>query len=489
MFKSISATIPADSDLPDRSRVLDLRQRVLMGTFYDGLNYEFHQEKNGAGEYVPLVSRQPSIRYGLCRLVVDETVAMLFGESRFPDLDCEDEDTRNNLALIEDECGLVRAMREAALFGSCGSVCVLMRVLGKRPYFDVMQTLFLTPTWQKNAPDQLESVRERYKVRGQAMADAGYSIKSSDLQAWFWFQRIWDMQTESWFLPLKVSDLKRGKSFLLDTARTVEHRFGFVPMVWIRNLPGGDQVDGDCTFRAAIETSIEIDYQLSQAGRGLKYSSDPTLMIKEPAFGDGQFVKSAANALLVSEKGDAKLLEIGGTAAAAVIEYVRVLREMALESVHGNRANADKLSAAQSGRAMELMNQPMINLVDQLRDAYGTNGLLPLLRMVVAASALYPMALHGDALPLASGVRVALKWPPYFSPTQADRQGEATTLTTLVTGGILSKEDAVKQVCETMDIPDAQAAMARIKADEAAVDARLAEQPAVATQAKETVES
>ena len=34
---------------------------------------------------------------------------------------------------------------------------------------------------------------------------------------------------------------------------------------------------------AAIETKIEIDYQLSQAGRGLKYSSDPTLLIKEPA--------------------------------------------------------------------------------------------------------------------------------------------------------------------------------------------------------------
>jgi len=37
----------------------------------------------------------------------------------------------------------------------------------------------------------------------------------------------------------------------------------------------------------------------------------------------------------VSEKGDARLLEIGGTAAAAVIEYVRTLRELALEGIHG----------------------------------------------------------------------------------------------------------------------------------------------------------
>ena len=80
---------------------------------------------------------------------------------------------------------------------------------------------------------------------------------------------------------------------------------------------------GACTFRAAIETQIEIDYQLSQAGRGLKYSSDPTLLIKEPATTDSEIIKGAGNALVVTEKGDAKLLEIGGTASAAVIEYVR----------------------------------------------------------------------------------------------------------------------------------------------------------------------
>ncbi len=141
----------------------------------------------------------------------------------------------------------------------------------------------------------------------------------------------------------------------------MKHGLGFVPMVWIRNLPGpsstGDAADGACTFRTAIETQIEIDYQLSQAGRGLKYSSDPTLLIKEPASTDSEIVKGAGNALVVSEKGDAKLLEIGGTASAAVIEYVRTLRELALESVHGNRANADRLTAAQSGRALELMNQ------------------------------------------------------------------------------------------------------------------------------------
>ena len=145
----------------------------------------------------------------------------------------------------------------------------------------------------------------------------------------------------------------------------------------------------------AIETQIEIEYQLSQAGRGLKYSSDPTLLIKEPATTDSEIIKGAGNALIVSEKGDARLLEIGGTASAAVIEYVRTLRELALESVHGNRANADRLTAAQSGRALELMNQGLIWLADNLRVSYGEGALLSLARMVLGASQIYQLRVMG----------------------------------------------------------------------------------------------
>ena len=164
-----------------------------------------------------------------------------------------------------------------------------------------------------------------------------------------------DDTSEIWYLPWAVHD-PAGQP-VRDNARSVTHGLGFVPIVWIRNLPGGDGIDGACTFRAAIETNIEIDYQLSQAGRGLKYSSDPTLLIKEPAISDFEIVKGAGNALVVSEKGDAKLLEIGGTACEAVISYVRTLREFALESLHGNCASAERLTAAQSGQGTRI-NEP-----------------------------------------------------------------------------------------------------------------------------------
>jgi hypothetical protein len=249
--------------------------------------------------------------------------------------------------------------------GSVGSVVVLMRVLRGRVFWSVLQSLYLTPDFDPEAPDTLVRVTERYKVRGAALKVAGYDIADDKLQADHWFQRVWDTAAETWFIPQPVTE--QDKPPVVDVARTVTHELGFVPMVWIRNLPGGTDPDGWCTFRPAIETVIEIDYQLSQAGRGLKYSSDPTQLIKEPAATDGQMVRSPANALAVGEGGDAKLLEIGGTAA-AVMEYTRGLRKAALESMPAIlffKANPTTITwgaspAHRKGRARGLAKPPHV---------------------------------------------------------------------------------------------------------------------------------
>jgi hypothetical protein len=241
-------------------------------------------------------------------------------------------------------------------------------------------------------------------------------------------------------------------------------------MVWIRNLPGGDDIDGACTFRPAVETNIEIDYQLSQAGRGLKYSSDPTLLIREPASADGEFIRGGGNALVVSEKGDAKLLEINGTASAAVIEYVRALREFALEGVHGNRASADRLTTAQSGRALEMMNQGLIWLADNLRVSYG-DGLLKLARMVLRASELFVLRVRGETVAPLPLVRLNLIWPRWYPPTAEDRQYDANSLRILQSNGLISRETAVKSIADVYGMDAVSTELARIAAEAAALPA------------------
>ena len=466
MFDTICELISRDPDYPTRTSVLDTLTRVLNGRLYDVLPYDFHDERSAAGEYIPLRKRKPSVRYPLCRIVVEDSVSLLFSEGHFPTIDCVDRKMQSSLASIVRDSHLNLVMTEAAIRGSVGSVAILMRVLDGRVFFQVLDSLYLAPTWNPKEPDTLLTVTERYKVSGHQLLNNGYD--KIDPTVDHWFQRSWDNYAETWYDPSPVSS---GPPVVIDTRRTVRHDLGFVPIVWIRNLPGyastGDPNDGTCTFRAAIETQIEIDYQLSQAGRGLKYSSDPTLLLKEPFGTDTDIVKGAGNALVVGEKGDARLLEIGGTAAAAVIDYIRTLREFALESIHGNRSSPDRLTTAQSGRALELMNQGLLWLADNLRITYGEVALLSLARMIVRASSRYPLrTAEKSLLPMDPTATLSLKWPRWYPMSAVDRQLDATTLETLMNSGLISRASAIKAIANTYDIDDVAVELQQSAADQ-----------------------
>ena len=296
MFKTLTDRIARDKDYPERCFTLDIYARVLDGVIYDHLPYAFHEEKNNIGEYVRLRDRRPCVRHNICRIVVDDAVSLLFSEGHFPSAESDDRDTQAALcAIIRDTCS-DEVMVEAATLGSVGSAAIHMLALKQedathRLFYRPYSTEYLTPMFKPEAPDELASLTETYKVKGSELSGRGYAIAEEDLAADFWFQRRWDETDETWFVPWLVRDADRDDAQFRperDAARSVRHGLGFVPWVWIRNLPGKlrliggsgsppsySGIDGACTFAAAIETMIEIDYLLSQGGRGLKIRDGP----------------------------------------------------------------------------------------------------------------------------------------------------------------------------------------------------------------------
>ena len=489
-WQSLSKSMSSDADLPSRAgRILALTA-VLEGRHYDHLRNAFSDEVNGAGEYVPLSKRRPSVRAGLCRTVVDDSVALLASEGHFPVVHATNKATSDAIASWAKDRKLNEVMADAATRGSVGSVALLFRVLKGKPFVSVLTTPFLTPTWDPEDPDSLLRVTERYKVKGADLRSQGYTIPLDCDGESYWFQRSWDDLEETWFQPLSVKAAKDGATAVKDADRSVVHGLGFLPLVWIRNLPGGDEVDGGCTFEAAVSTSIEVDYQLSQAGRGLKYASDPKLVIRDPAGADKPLTGGASTALTLSDPtSEAKFLEINGTAANAVLEHVRYLRSIALESVHGSRADADRMSAAQSGRAMELMNQSLVWLADRLRTSYGEGALLSLCRMLCAASSKVTggLVIGGQKISGLSPDGLMLQWPPWFTPTAADQAATASTLAALTAAGIVSRETATRVVAPGLDVEDLAAERKQVAKETAESDAR-AKALAAMVQAKETLE-
>jgi hypothetical protein len=477
MFKRIASKIKKDDDFPARAFEIDIFNRILDGTFYDHLEYYFYEEVDSCNITIPLIDRRPSVRLRLAKMVVDDSVSLLFGDGHFPTFETENDELRKQLDDIKKYTHLNEMMSHAATRGSVGSVAILMKIIDGYVSFKPLCTEFLTPVFSDANPDVLVSITEKYKVKGRDLLAYGYS--GLEDHQFYWIERVWDDINETRFLPypvIKDPEVETVKE--IDQLRSVEHALGFVPIVWIKNLGDKNGIDGRCTFEAAIDNNIEIDYQLSQAGRGLRYAGDPTLLIKDDGdLADSKSLKkSPARALVLQgDKSDAKYLEIDGTACDAVLKFVEAIRKIALQNVGGNTVNPDKISTAQSGKAIELLYQPLVWLTDRLRVSYG-KGLLQLINMVMLASHKFEIKMNspliGDAqstppvknLDLTSPV--TLRWPSFFGATNSDKLQVAQALNTLKDNFIISQETAVKTVANDYSIADINQEIAQIKKDE-----------------------
>ena len=453
--------LKVDKDWSFRETRLYILQKFLNGTIYDNLE-PFHLEYTGqddTGQYVPLVRRRPSIIYRIPKIIVDASVSMLFGEGHFPVPRCEHENTTQFLQYITRVCDLQGTMIDAARKGSIGSVVILVKVLEGHFYFEALHTVHLIPVFKRTQPKVLEKLQEKKKVDGAALRAQGYDIPEDKTRETYYVMREWTETEEIYYQPFDENK-NDDETFVpqKDEKRSSKHDLGFVPATWIKNLPKSGGMDGHSTFEDILDICIEIDYQLSQHGRLLKYNSDPTLVIKNPTSLDGQELTKGIGALNLDEKGDAYLLEITTGATKSVIEYVKALREMALEIVRGNRANPDKVHGAQSGEALKMLNFELVSLVEEMRITYGEYGLQQvycmILNMVESGKIEFDFDKSVPQPDKNCQGHIMLDWPAWYPPTALDKFNEAKTLSSLTKDGILSHKTATETIADEYNILD-----------------------------------
>ena len=459
-----------DKDWSHRSARLHILQKFLNGSIYDNLE-PFHHEYTGGtdtGTYVPLIKRRPCIIYKLAKIIVDTSVSMLFGEGHFPVPRCEEhEDTTQFLQFITRKFDLRSVMIDAARKGSVGSVVVLIKILSGKFYFESIHSIHCTPIFNRENPSELIKLIEKKKVDGDSLRSQGYTVKKDDLKIDFYLQREWTQTQEIYYQPYKVEDEeKENFSPVEDKDRTATHDFGFVPAVWIKNLPKSTGIDGHSTFEDLLDINIEIDYLLSQHNRLLRYNSDPTLVIKNPASLEGTQITKGIGALNLDEKGEAYFVEITTGATKSVMEFLKALRELALEMVRGNRSNPDKVHGAQSGEALKMLYFELISLVEEMRLTYGEYGLVTLYSMClkIVKSDKYELDL-GEYMPNTNEEcenHLTLDWPAWYTPSALDKFNEAQTLATLIENQIISHETATTNIADEYNILDIDAEMKAI---------------------------
>lgn len=473
-FKELYKSDPKYNWLTDRQLTLLMYDKILDNEFYNIIQKPFYKEQTGeyTGNYVPISERRPCAKYNICKKVVDDATALLFGSSHFPSIHCADEKTRRALQLVAKHIKLQQKFLEAARMGAIGSVAIHVGMFNGVPFVQPLKSIFLTPAFENDVSDMLLSVEQLQRAPGNELISIGYTgLKKDDI---YWFRRVWDKKREIYYNPLPVDKYdprdpeKSTGKFSEDPERTTTHGLNFIPIVWIKNLAGGNCVDGECTFEGSIDLMITRDYQMSQGDRGLRYSSDPTLVVKQPmALGGESRIHGADRALIVPQDGDAKLLEISGAASKAIVDFSKTLRENGLEMSHGNRADTSKLSVAQSGKAMEMMNQDLVWSVEKLRTFYGEGGLVDTLYILLHL-------LSQDNIILRGGIKVpsvkktediSLVWEDWYPTTPDDLQKTGLGLAALTQSKIVSLRTATRKVSETFNIEDIDAEREQVEED------------------------
>lgn len=469
-FAEIAGLYERDRHFPLRV----LRQRILTafrdGSFFDVLGVPFQQETTEDGSYVPLRKRKPTLHVSWVNEVIEDVGALLFGEGHFPEIETDSEELSEAVQQLIEEADLRTIMSEAVLRASVGSAVLFIRFMGKpgklRPIVSVTDSTWYVPEFDSADPKKLVGLVERYKVKGSDLRALGYAIPEDDLNADWWWKTAWDTVMETGFVPAKVETDENGTpndATTPDPKRTVQHDLGFVPAIWIK-LPGGDDpLDGRCLFAQAMDTVIEADYQLSQLGRGLKYSQDPLKVVSLDGEVPADFKKIVAGSdiLVLPKGGEAKLLETNGEGSRTVMEYVSLLRRYAVRAISGSPIDPERLTVPQSGRAMEILNMPLIQLADKMRSVMG-DVLLRIFSMVLEASGKKPVFVGGKPFPKESG-GIRLRWPEWYPPTAMDRLQDVQAVAAATQAGIMSTESALRFLSSRFDIDSVDDELKRLE--------------------------
>lgn len=470
----------------ERERMLAAREAMYRGEQYQGRGLAPSWDKAPiGGRRVPLRLQRPSVQYDLPKLSVRRVTSLLFGEGRHPTIAFElrdegaedsaqdtasetiEKDVAKWLSDIAEKGELWRkALLWARLSLAMGSGCFVWSVVDGDVEFRVLRSLHCTPTFDKRRPGRLVALDLRYRFPREVEERGAVRVVDH------WHRETWTPEAHTVFVEVPCQPGKEP-AWIVD--EEVQHGLGCVPAVWVRPFDDADEgaFDGESMFTDIEDMVEDIDRVLSQKSRALRYNLDPTRVWFGLTETDEAKVRNADGpAVSVSSKtegADVTQLELNGSSLEVAESHANAQRARALETLRIVSPDPDKLlAAANSGRALEILYAPMLELAGELRTAFGAavkqlfGQILDAARGPLAARG--ALTLQPPALPAGA---VCLHWGRYFAPTSLDQQTATTVATGAVSGGLLDRESATRWLCRELGISDVDAVLRALEEESA----------------------
>ena len=426
------------------------------GTQYDGLiDWE---EANCSSEYIPIRKRRPRIQFRLAYRMAEELASKLFGEKVAPTFQVEDDpETTYFLRLVVKSSRFRMKMRSMVKKAAVGGSCfVRFYFVNGRPILECYDTKWCYP--ELDAAGDLKQIMIRWTWKDTM--DIDETGKPTEK----WGQLL---LTKNKDVLYDTPEVESGSEPYFTEIGAVEHNLGFVQGEWFRTTEELGTPDGQSIIEPAIPFFTEMDYNASQSSQAIGYNQDPIPWVQGMDMDSvSELIRSSAQAWNLGRDGSVGMLESNMAAAQRASEFrddilqgiqdvTRILL-MDPEKIKGN---------AQSGRALEILHGPLMDIIYTLREAFEPN-IVALLTKISTVAYMLGKAGQGIVQVPPGWTPASLDseavWPDVFPETIEDLQKRVATASSATSANIISRESATRWLAESFNIEDIEAEMAKI---------------------------
>lgn len=424
-----------------RTPELERLDKYLNDTQYDGLvNWE-EAEACGPNDYIPIRKRKPRIIYPYAKIMRNRISAKLLGKSVFPKLVIEDsEDDQDFLNVVVKQTLFKSRMLQASkMFSSHGTVFVRFKLDEGELILEHYNPKYCYP--ELNPDGDLESLRIQYVYEDKEDTDE----RGKPREKWYRLDLGKDVDRLYDNPPYKPD-----AEPTFNVVNEVAHELGFVQGEWIRTTEEKHIPDGENLILPITGFIDALNYNLSQTDRAVSYGLDPQLVISNMDEDElDKLIKSAVKAWNVGREGDAKFIEVQGSGVERAEETRLSFTKNLGEFTRVIMLDPEKMvTHAQSGKAMEVLMGPLLELIDELRPQMG-KGIVRLLQKMMTALTIFNQRGEEMSIVMPKGytptsLDIELTWPKIFPLTIQDMQGMAGVVTQLGSNNIVSRETLFK---------------------------------------------
>jgi len=435
----------------------------LMDAYYEGRQYDhlpdFDQQIGADGVFIPLRHRQPRIRYPFAKVFAERVTAKLLGNEVFPKFQVPEspDDEAFFQAVIKSAKLRSRLLEPTRRMLAGGSVFVRFYIAGGQYKVEHYLGKYCYPQFDESG--ELESIEIKYVFDDEQDLDANKIPKKK------WYKLQLDKVSEVLF---DNPEYKEKQDPVFTEVARVDHGLGFVQGEWFRTMEIKDKPDGPSVIEDCLDFVDELNYSLSQSSQAVSYNQDPQLIFKKMDEDDlKDLIRSSAKAWNLGRDGEAAFLESNLSGVQRAMEFRDKIRLNLQDIARVVLLDPEKIvGSAQSGKALEVLHGPMVELVNELRPVIEHSLRNLVMKIAVATllssrqGLLVPINIPPTYTPM--NLEPNIVWPPVFQQTIQDIQQKVTMVLSATNASLISRETGTRFLAPDFNVENVEEEIQKI---------------------------